>query len=288
MRTLRFCVFALLFSGVSVGQAAPSTAPQIVEIPSGNVRLKAFLWKPEGSGPFPAVLFNHGSGGADAAHTAGRAITEAAEQPAPPFTKRGYAFLFLFRRGQGLSAEQAPFIQDVLQREETAQGKEARRHLQFVLLTTAQLNDVMAALSFLKTAPGIAPPAYCGGWAFVRWATHAAGSGTRPKRTRRYQLRGRRQFLARLARTAPRAAYGRPPDNLPHYADSGGQRLQHSSRPSSGRGARTPAQAASLEDLPACWPDSGRWPQRGVSGYAPMGRRRFQIPRRARPTLIAQ
>ncbi len=157
MRTLRFCVFALLFSGISVGQAAPSTAPQIVEIPSGNVRLKAFLWKPEGSGPFPAVLFNHGSGGADAAHTAGRAITEAAEQLAPLFTKRGYAFLFLFRRGQGLSADQAPFIQDVLQREETAQGKEARRHLQFVLLTTDQLDDVMAALSFLKTAPGIAP-----------------------------------------------------------------------------------------------------------------------------------
>jgi hypothetical protein len=95
--------------------------------------------------------------GADAAHTAGRAITEAAEQLAPLFTKRGYAFLFLFRRGQGLSADQAPFIQDVLQREETAQGKEARRHLQFVLLTTDQLDDVMAALSFLKTAPGIPP-----------------------------------------------------------------------------------------------------------------------------------
>ncbi len=29
-------------------------------------------------------------------------------------------FLYLFRRGQGLSADQAPFMQDLLQREEAA------------------------------------------------------------------------------------------------------------------------------------------------------------------------
>jgi dienelactone hydrolase len=112
---------------------------------------------PDGRGPFPAVLFNHGSGGATADQTAGMPIAEAAKRLAPVFVKHGYAFLFLFRRGQGLSADQAPYMQDVLRREEAAHGQAARQHLQFVLLTTEQLDDVLAALAFLKTAPGIDP-----------------------------------------------------------------------------------------------------------------------------------
>jgi dienelactone hydrolase len=71
------------------------------------------------------------------------------------FLKHGYAFLYVFRRGQGLSADQAQFLQDLLQQEESAHGPEARQHLQFVLLTTEQLDDVLAALKFLETAPGI-------------------------------------------------------------------------------------------------------------------------------------
>jgi dienelactone hydrolase len=48
-------------------------------------------------------------------------------------------------------------MQDVLRREEKAKGKEARQHLQFILLTTEQLDDVMAALAFLKSVPGVDP-----------------------------------------------------------------------------------------------------------------------------------
>src|SRR4029434_4870159 len=112
-------------------------------------------WKPAGPGPFPAVLFCHGSGGADAGHTAGLPITEAAEKLAPVFLKHGYAFLYLFRRGQGLSGDQGPFMQDILRQEEAARGKQARQHLQYMLATTDHFHDVMAALSFLKTAPAI-------------------------------------------------------------------------------------------------------------------------------------
>jgi carboxymethylenebutenolidase len=155
MRELCFFMFVLLISSVAMGQSSQPLAPQTVEISSGSLDLKAFLWKPTGPAPFPAVLFNHGSGGADSAHTAGMQITEAAEKLAPLFLKHGYAFLYLFRRGQGLSADQAPFMQDLLQREEVAHGKEARQHLHFILVTTDHLDDVTAALSFLKTAPGI-------------------------------------------------------------------------------------------------------------------------------------
>src|SRR5713226_111455 len=151
----RFFPFVWLLSSVTFGQLSPSPAPETVVVPSGNLRLKALLWKPAGPGPFPAVLFNHGSGGADAEHTAGIPMTEAAERLAPLFIKHGYAFLYLFRRGHGLSADQGPFMQDILQREETTKGKEARQHLQFILATTDHLDDVMAGLAFLKTIPGI-------------------------------------------------------------------------------------------------------------------------------------
>jgi carboxymethylenebutenolidase len=149
---------ALLFALTSMALATDqrvSTVPETVIVPSGKLSLKAFLWKPAGPGPFPAVLFCHGSGGADAGHTAGLPITEAAERLAPLFLKHSYAFLYLFRRGQGLSADQGEFMQNILQREETAKGKEARQHLQFVLATTDHLDDVMAGLSFLKAAPEI-------------------------------------------------------------------------------------------------------------------------------------
>jgi dienelactone hydrolase len=132
-------------------------APQVIEFPSGKLLLKAYFWKPAGIGPFPAVLFNHGSGGADADHTARMPITQAADVLAPFFVKHGYAFLYAFRRGHGPSANQVPFMQDLLGRQEESTGKDARQHLQFVLLTTEQLDDVMAAIAFLKTVPGVDP-----------------------------------------------------------------------------------------------------------------------------------
>ena len=48
-------------------------------------------------------------------------------------------------------------MQDILQHEETAKGKEARQHLQFVLATTDHLDDVMAGLSLLEATPVIDP-----------------------------------------------------------------------------------------------------------------------------------
>jgi carboxymethylenebutenolidase len=157
---MKFCCrisCILLVSLSAVGQSKQSMAPRVVEFPSGKLRLNGYLWKPAGPGPFPAVLFNHGSGGADADHTAGMPITEAANVLAPFFVQHGYAFLYPFRRGHGPSANQAPFMQDLLRREEESKGKDARQHLQFVLLTTDHLDDVMAALAFLKTVPGIDP-----------------------------------------------------------------------------------------------------------------------------------
>jgi len=119
---VRLVVCDLVIGRAQAAIASLDRPPQIVEVPSGKLHLKAFLWKPADPGPFPAVLFNHGSG-VTADQTAGLPIADAAREIAPLFVAHGYAFLYLFRRSQGLSASQAPFIQEVLQREETAHGK---------------------------------------------------------------------------------------------------------------------------------------------------------------------
>jgi carboxymethylenebutenolidase len=153
---LRTLLVLITLAPVAFAVESPvSIVPETVVVPSGKLRLKAFLWKPTGPGPFPTVLFNHGSGGPDAGHTAGMPITEAAEKLAPLFLKHGYALLYLFRRGQGPSADQGLFMQDILRREEANNGENARQHLQLALATTDHLDDVLAALSFLKTAPGV-------------------------------------------------------------------------------------------------------------------------------------
>jgi dienelactone hydrolase len=154
-----FAAFALLLSNavspqISASSTKEAVAPQIVEVPSGALHLKGYLWKPAGSGPFPAVLFNHGSGAEDAQHTAGRTMAEAAADLAPVFLKHGYAFLYLCRRGQGLSADQGSFTQDLLKQAET-KGPEARKQLHYQLVTGSQLDDALAGLAFLKTVPGV-------------------------------------------------------------------------------------------------------------------------------------
>ena len=140
---------------LTLGQTGQPVALQIVDFASGNLHLKGYLWKPPGAGPFPAILFNHGSGGSDATQTAGMPMSQAAEILAALFLKHGYAFFYPCRRGHGLSADQGEFIQDSVKKEEATSGIEARQKLQFRLMTGPHLDDTLAALSFLKTIPGI-------------------------------------------------------------------------------------------------------------------------------------
>ena len=160
MKTIVVLALALQLSAVALAQtvspSAPPPAPQITDVRSGELHLKGYFWKPAGPGPFPAVLFNHGSGADDPQHTAGRTIAEAASDLAPIFLKHGYAFFYLCRRGQGLSADQGPFMQDLLKQAE-AKGADARKQLHYQLITGSQLDDALAGLTFLKAAPDVDP-----------------------------------------------------------------------------------------------------------------------------------
>ena len=159
MRTLFLFALALSTSSAIFAQGAPQPAPQTVEILSGSLRLKGLLWKPQGLGPFPAVVFNHGRSDTPQLHSRplDLRIEDAAEVLGPVFVRHGFVFLYPFRRGEGLSADQGQFIGDLLEREEKARGPEARNHLRTVLMTTDHLQDALAALTFLKGISYIDP-----------------------------------------------------------------------------------------------------------------------------------
>jgi len=56
MVRLGFLILLLLPTASVVASAA-----EVVMFPSGEITLHGVLYKPEGSGPFPVVVYNHGS-----------------------------------------------------------------------------------------------------------------------------------------------------------------------------------------------------------------------------------
>ena len=123
--------------------------PDTVVVRSGSLELSALVWRPEGRGPSPAVLFNHGSGPASAT------LSPEPSALGPLFARHGYVFLFLFRRGSGLSARQGANSFDVMREAGAAAGQDARNQVQLRLLETDDLSDAMAGLAFLRALPEV-------------------------------------------------------------------------------------------------------------------------------------
>jgi dienelactone hydrolase len=146
----RILAIGLAFVAGASAKAQPVAAPpDTVAIRSGALTLHALLWRPAGRGPFPAVLYNHGSGPADAALGAPRMAL------GPVFARHGYAFLFLFRRGAGLSAGEGRNSYDRVRQAFAEQGEEARNRVQMEILEGDDLSDVVAGLAFLRSRPEV-------------------------------------------------------------------------------------------------------------------------------------
>src|SRR5919108_4042768 len=94
---LLLAIFAATASGAAL------TASEILTFPSGNLSLRGVLFKPEGVGPFPAVVYNHGS-------AAGMLSQQAFDVLGPVFVRHGWIFFGPYRRGQGLSAQAGAYI----------------------------------------------------------------------------------------------------------------------------------------------------------------------------------
>ena len=128
--------------------SAPSSPPasegEVVMFPSGELILHGTLYKPDGAGPFPAIVYNHGS-------AAGMASKGAFDLLGPVFAKNGWVFFGPYRRGQGLSSSAGKYIGDEISAATKAGGLASGAATMVRLLETDHLNDQLAALAWLRT-----------------------------------------------------------------------------------------------------------------------------------------
>jgi carboxymethylenebutenolidase len=126
------------------------SAADIVAFPSGKITLQGVLYKPEGPGPFPAVVYNHGS-------APGMLSKEAFDALGPAFASHGWIFFGPYRRGQGLSASAGPYIGDQIAAAEKKGGISAGAAAMVQLLETDHLNDQLSALAWLRKQGFVQP-----------------------------------------------------------------------------------------------------------------------------------
>jgi carboxymethylenebutenolidase len=132
-----------------------SNGPETVIVHNGSVTLHALLWRPLGRGPFQAILFNHGSGRTREELQRLGPYEKQADLLGPVFARHGYVFLFLFRRGIGLSVDEGASAVDLMNSEFAAHGQEARDTLQLELLENREMNDALSGLAYLRALPEV-------------------------------------------------------------------------------------------------------------------------------------
>jgi carboxymethylenebutenolidase len=134
-------------SGARSQAPASSTAAivkQAVTFRSGGLALIGFLFKPEGAGPFPAVIWNHGS---ERAPGRGPQFDAAAEV----FQRAGLVLFAPVRRGH--EGSEGAYIVDETDRARKLGGPQEANRLAVRKLETEQLDDQVAGLTYLRGLP---------------------------------------------------------------------------------------------------------------------------------------
>jgi dienelactone hydrolase len=112
-----------------------------VEYPSGDFKLPGFLYRPAGRGPFPAVIWNHGSEKNPTAHP----------ELARFYTQHGYIFFAPIRHGHAPAAgDYIVDLQEAARQNETDLRKVRTRAVE---LHDQYSADVAAAVAWLKQQP---------------------------------------------------------------------------------------------------------------------------------------
>lgn len=140
----------MAMSALCVGVAASRSASaqqrpfnkQRVTYTNGSLTLVGYVYKPDGAGPFPTLVWNHGSepnpGGGPQF-----------DSVAAIFVPAGYVVVAPTRRGHGQS--QGTYIQDTIKATFQRSGGAAAERLMVQLMGSEQLDDQLAGLSYAKT-----------------------------------------------------------------------------------------------------------------------------------------
>lgn len=112
-----------------------------VSFSSGRLLLHGIIYKPIGSGPFPTILFNHGSS---------LKTKEASDSLGPIYARHGWVFFMPSRRGQGLSHNVGHYIGNEIENARKKGGDLYAAEIMVQLLKGDHLNDQMAALNWLR------------------------------------------------------------------------------------------------------------------------------------------
>jgi dienelactone hydrolase len=116
--------------------SAESLSPREVTFQSGPYRLRGYVMKPAGIGPFPALVWNHGSEPDPSLDYSG--------ELGAWFQKRGFAVFFPYRRGS--SGSEGPYWKDLVD-----QAAQADRAKAMVEQLDAHSADVLAAIEFIRS-----------------------------------------------------------------------------------------------------------------------------------------
>jgi carboxymethylenebutenolidase len=112
--------------------------PELVSFPSGNLVLRGFLYKPDGVGPFPAIVWNHGS----------EKLPGQQSELAKFYTKLGFVFFLPHRHGHGRSP--GDYIQDRIEKYRAIEKDRTLFQKYVVKLHDEYNQDVVAAVAWLK------------------------------------------------------------------------------------------------------------------------------------------
>jgi carboxymethylenebutenolidase len=143
-RSSRIGLLVIATLGVATSSRAqqPPFNKQRVTYANGALTLVGYIYKPNGPGPFPTVVWNHGSEpnpGGGPQYDSVAAI----------FVPAGYAVVAPMRRGH--SDSQGKYIQDTIRATNQRSGEAAAERLMVELMGSEQLSDQLAGLAYAKT-----------------------------------------------------------------------------------------------------------------------------------------
>lgn len=141
---------SLTLAAASAATAQPLPAADTIVVRSGSLSLRGLLWRPRGGGPFPAVLFNHGS-----YETSDSSMMLDPSLVGPVLARRGYVVFVLFRQGVGLSIGQDSSGGDRMAQAKLRGGQRARNVRQLELLEGPELAQAQAGVLYLKGRPDV-------------------------------------------------------------------------------------------------------------------------------------